>query len=276
MSWEKTLSCPEQHLQPLLHPTQLTEQRLWLEISLRVKEVPETTFLYNYTFCFYFQSILPLIFYMWLYWCCIPCSTTGCTPTHPGCTKLGLCFPFCAHWAIAEGKWEFQSGHRESTHLPHTETKPFTTGAAELLQDAGLVMEGWAAPSFPKQPELYPDIPLSSDKAYLNGRRCRMLIPILWWSSSQPKDQQRIRMQPWPNALKLLVFRLMQKRSKCFCFSWCKRALADPVLEVSFNSLDIHKLWSKVFSRPFSTWANFFRHSAPYLSTKGKIPRWGA
>lgn len=166
----------------------------WLETGLSVKEVSKTTFPYNYTLGFYFQNTFLL--------------THGCTgaaspgvsldthPHAPACVKLSSCAVPSLYTkpAIAKRKRELFSGQGESTYPPHEDPNPFAVGeapgtakplgrAVELLQCAGPVTGGQGGcdaamlPPFPERPEVLPYIRLSSGKAYLDGRRCRMLIP---------------------------------------------------------------------------------------------------
>lgn len=261
MCWTKPFFCPElghhraQHSSCILFCTQLSSQTSdsSLEISLSVKEIPKTTFLYNHTFCF--TSLCS----------CSTCADAltlhplGTHPPTPGCVELSCAFPSVnTEQATAKRKGELLSGHGESTDLPPKDTKPpwwsqvgeapgaakSLTSSVKLLHYAGQVMGGLGCYQlFTEQPELFLYTHLSSGKAYLDSRGCRMWIPhcpvahalVNHDALHNPEKNKGFECSPDQMQTSFLSHRLLWKLSKCFCFffSWCKDAPRNIMLEVS-------------------------------------------
>ena len=132
MTWVKPFSCPElgchkaQHSVGVPFRTQLSSRTSasGLQIGLSVKEVPKTTFLYNYTFWFYFQDTLLLMFYMRG---CSDAASPGASldahPHAPGCMKISCAFPsIYTKQAIVKRKGEFFQD-MGNPHIYHTGTQ---------------------------------------------------------------------------------------------------------------------------------------------------------
>lgn len=241
MTWAKSFSCPElgshksQHSVCIPFHTQLSSQTgaSWLEISLSVKEVPKTTFLYHYTFCFYFQNALLLMFYVHGRTAAAsPGASLAAHPHAPGCMKLCqvvLSLLYTPSKLLQREKGALQNALEA------------LSGCCNML---GWWWEAGMLPPFTKQPDSSPYTHLSSGKAYLGGRRYGILIPHPPMERAlanhnapcNPTNNRGFGRSPDCILHTSSPFhRLLWKLSKCYCLSWCKRAPRNLMLEVSFK-----------------------------------------